>query len=295
MAGRVAVERSDSLPDGLGDLVSASAAEGFGFLERLREDWASGANRFAGPGEAFFVARIGPRLAGVCGLDRDPYLSGASAATGRLRRLYVHPDLRRRGVAADLTRAALRAARGRFEVVRLRTGNPEADAFYRALGFEPLTDAKDATHRLVLSTAPTTVRLLGRDEAGVLENLAPDVFDEPLRAESVAEFFADPRHHLAVALEGDRVVGMASAVHYVHPDKPAELWVNEVGVSAARQGEGLGKRLMRTLLEHGRALGCRDAWVTTELDNDRARGLYRALGGAEETIRYLTFDLEGSD
>jgi hypothetical protein len=34
-----------------------------------------------------------------------------------------------------------------------------------------------------------------------------------------------------MATAGDTVVGFASAVHYVHPDKAPELWINEVGVA----------------------------------------------------------------
>lgn len=48
-----------------------------------------------------------------------------------------------------------------------------------------------------------------------------------------AEFLRDPRHHIAVAIEDGVVVGIASGVHYLHPDKPPELFVNEVGVAPA--------------------------------------------------------------
>src|SRR5262249_23887642 len=53
-------------------------------LERITElpqdfddDWESGANRFDGPGEVLFEARVGSRLVGICGLDRDPYAQWA--------------------------------------------------------------------------------------------------------------------------------------------------------------------------------------------------------------------------
>ena len=69
---------------------------------------------------------------------------------------------------------------------------------------------------------PTTVRVLTSSDAHVLSNVAPEVFDGPVDPRFTAEFFADPRHHLAVVLEGDLVVGMASGVHYLHPDKPPE-------------------------------------------------------------------------
>ena len=74
---------------------------------------------------------------------------------------------------------------------------------------------------------------------------------------------------------------MASAVHYVHPDKPPELWINEVGVAPTHRGLGIGRRLLEALFERGRALGCRQAWVGTEASNTAARRLYAAAGGVE--------------
>ena len=126
-----------------------------------------------------------------------------------------------------------------------------------------------------------SVRLLGAGEEAVLERVAEDVFDNPVEPRWCAAFLADPHHHLAVALADGVVVGMASGVHYLHPDKPPELWINEVGVAPSHQGQGIGKALMTALLAHGRSLGCREAWVLTEADNVAAWRLYTAVGGAE--------------
>jgi aminoglycoside 6'-N-acetyltransferase I len=136
------------------------------------------------------------------------------------------------------------------------------------------------------------VRLLGSDEAAVLERVAPDVFDRAIDPRRSAEFLADPRHHLAVAFDGDRVIGMASALHYVHPDKEPELFVNEVGVAEAYRRQGLDRRLLDALLARGRALGCTEAWVLTDEGICAARSLYRGVGGREEERPvYVTFAL----
>jgi ribosomal protein S18 acetylase RimI-like enzyme len=137
--------------------------------------------------------------------------------------------------------------------------------------------------------AEIAIRLLGPGDAGLLEHVAPDVFDNPVDPRWTAEFLADSRHHMVIALRGDQVVGMASAVHYVHPDKPPELWVNEVGVSPAHQRQGIGKRLLAALLTHGRDLGCAEAWLGTEESNVAARRLYASVGGEEEPMVYVTF------
>ena len=139
------------------------------------------------------------------------------------------------------------------------------------------------------------VRVLRCDEGTILENVAPDVFDDPVIQQVAEQFLGDPRHHLAVAIDGNLVVGFASGVHYLHPDKPQpEFWINEVGVAPAHQGQGLGKALMRSLLAVAQSLGCAEAWVLTERNNAPAMRLYKAIGGAEapdETVMF-TFRLD---
>lgn len=141
------------------------------------------------------------------------------------------------------------------------------------------------------------VRVLGPPDGAALDRVAAGVFDGPVEARWWAEFRADARHHLAVALDGDVVVGMASGVHYVHPDKPPELFVNEVGVADAYQGRGIGGRVLRALLDHGRALGCAQAWVLTSPGNAAAVRLYAGAGGraADEPTVLYAFDLAGDE
>jgi aminoglycoside 6'-N-acetyltransferase I len=99
----------------------------------------------------------------------------------------------------------------------------------------------------------TAVRLLGPGDAAVFDRVVEGVFDNPIDPRWRADFFADPRHHLAVAIDGDLVVGMASAVHYVYPDKPPELWVNEVGVAPAYRSRGIGRALLEALFQRERS------------------------------------------
>jgi len=99
-----------------------------------------------------------------------------------------------------------------------------------------------------------------------------------------------------VALDGNRVVGFASAVHYVHPDKQAELWVNEVGVASGYRRAGLAVRVIRRLFEVARELGCCQAWVLTDRSNVPATRLCSALGGVEAhgDVVMFEFPLEAS-
>jgi hypothetical protein len=58
----------------------------------------------------------------------------------------------------------------------------------------------------------TTIRLLGPGEAEVLDRVAEGVFDNPADPRWAAEFFAGPRHPLAVALDGgEEADGVGSA------------------------------------------------------------------------------------
>jgi GNAT superfamily N-acetyltransferase len=134
------------------------------------------------------------------------------------------------------------------------------------------------------------VRVLEPTEAAVLDDVAPDVFDHALNGEWTAEFLADDRHHLAVALDSGRVVGMTSAVHYVHPDKAPELWINEVGVAATHRGCGIGKRLMHAILQRGRELGCTSAWVAADQSNTTAHRLYESSGGEPAAEPFVMFE-----
>ncbi len=142
---------------------------------------------------------------------------------------------------------------------------------------------------MIQDKAIIEVRILGSGEAAILSQVRPEVFDKPIDARLSAEFFSDSRHHLAVAIDDGWVVGMASAVHYVNPDKPPELWINEVAVAPTHQKMGLGKRLLAALMEHGRALGCRNAWVLTDQSNSAAMHLYTAAGGIKEPMPSVMF------
>jgi aminoglycoside 6'-N-acetyltransferase I len=81
-------------------------------------------------------------------------------------------------------------------------------------------------------------------------------------------------------------------VHYVHPDKPPELWINEVGVAPTHRRLGIGRRLLDALFERGRSLGCRQAWVAIEPVKVAARRLSAAAGGKESPEPFVMVEFE---
>ena len=137
------------------------------------------------------------------------------------------------------------------------------------------------------------IRLLGPSDVTVLDRLAPEVFDHDVQPDWCEDFLADPRHHLVVAQVDDVVVGMASAVDYIHPDKAPQLFVNEVGVSPEYRRQGIGRRLMERLVELATELGCTEAWVLTDRENEAACRMYENAGAdtpPDDSIMY-TFRL----
>ncbi|UYN98727.1 MAG: GNAT family N-acetyltransferase [Devosia sp.] len=132
---------------------------------------------------------------------------------------------------------------------------------------------------------------LGPEDAAILGNVAEDVFDEPIHPQRVAAYLAEPGHLMVVALDGDLVVGQCAGVVHRHPDKPDELYVDEVGTATSHLRQGIGRAMMAELFAWGREIGCVDAWLGTELDNAAANDFYRALGGDDDKIMYYEFKL----
>ncbi|MBL8804134.1 MAG: GNAT family N-acetyltransferase [Planctomycetes bacterium] len=130
------------------------------------------------------------------------------------------------------------------------------------------------------------VRVLAARDLELFERVEPDVFDYQVRREWALDALSDPRHVVAVALEGERgrerIVGMCTAYAYSHPDKPRQLFVNELGVAGPWRGRGIAGRMVEVVLARGRELGCVEAWVATELDNTPARRTYSKLAAREE-------------
>ena len=141
-----------------------------------------------------------------------------------------------------------------------------------------------------------TIKVLSKTDLHLLLNAADDVFDNAVNEKYASEFLADPRHHIVAAMDDNVLIGFASAVHYIHPDKPPELWINEVGVAPSHQNLGIGKAIMKEMLRLGWELGCKNAWLTTEKENIAANRLYKSAGGmidAGDTILY-EFDTKDS-
>src|SRR5215471_15847862 len=165
----------------------------------------------------------------------------------------------------------------------LRLAPPRYDAGLRA------TLKIDCAKRIGLMEI--VFRRLTADDGFVLDSVAEDVFDEPIDARRLADYLAERSHIMMVAIAGQLVVGQCAAVVHRHPDKATELYIDEIGVAPEFKRRGIARRLLEDMLALGKALGCEEAWVGTESDNQPARGLYETQGATAEAFAMYVIKL----
>ena len=120
-------------------------------------------------------------------------------------------------------------------------------------------------------------------------------FDYQVIAEETRRFLADERHHLLLGYVDDRPAGFVSAVEIFHPDKRAELFLNEIGVIDEERRRGVARALIEELKRLGHERGCGNIWVLTDEDNAAAMGLYRSTGGQWDGNSHVMFEYDLGD
>jgi ribosomal protein S18 acetylase RimI-like enzyme len=129
------------------------------------------------------------------------------------------------------------------------------------------------------------------ENTDLLDRVAVDVFDEPIMPEHLATYLEHPTNLLIVAVTDGVVIGQVAAVLHHHPDKPTELYIDEVGVTPEHQRQGIATRLMEEIVTWGKTLGCEEVWLGTEIENTAARALYVRYAEAQEIVMY-SWELE---
>ena len=130
---------------GLEQLQAEALQEGFLFIERLWQEWENGKNRFAAPGEKLFGCMDQAALVAIGGLNQDPF--EGRRRIGRIRRVYVRPAWRNKGIGEALVHTLVEDAQTSFTTLHLRTDNPTAARLYERVGFSRSL-ALNATHIL---------------------------------------------------------------------------------------------------------------------------------------------------
>jgi GNAT superfamily N-acetyltransferase len=141
----IAIRRIELPVPGMDGLRAEARAQGYDFLEALFEEWQSGENRFAAPGEALCGYFDEGLLTAVGGLNIDPF--AGQPDIGRIRRVYVRSAWRNRGIGRSRVAMLVAEAQKSFRCVRLRAENANAARLYERIGFSPI-DSPAATHIL---------------------------------------------------------------------------------------------------------------------------------------------------
>ncbi len=129
-------------------LLDESLVEGYGFVQKLWDDYESGKNRFDTGGAILLGVFDDDHLVGVGGVQGDPYLKRADV--GRIRHVYILHAYRRQGVGKRLLEELIQHAQAHFSLLTLRTQTQSAAAFYVASGFDDQPVFPEATHFLRL-------------------------------------------------------------------------------------------------------------------------------------------------
>lgn len=97
--------------------------------------------------------------------------------------------------------------------------------------------------------------------------------------EGGAAFLADARNWLFAAIDEGSVIGFAYGCEVQRPNGSKCLYIHEVGVTAARQRQGVGMAMMEALKGACRAQGIPKLFLYTDQANEGANALYRRTGG----------------
>ena len=124
-------------------ILSDSTAEGYGMVECLLRDYRQGKNQFNETGECLFALLEAHTVIGVAGLNIEPDSSFSNA--GRIRRFYIVPSFRGKGLGKALLAVIESRAREYFGRLTVNVGTSGAYGFYESLGFETL-ESESITH-----------------------------------------------------------------------------------------------------------------------------------------------------
>jgi len=123
-----------------------SDKEGYNHINRLSAEYNSGENRFDKIGEKLVGFVLDDEVVAVCGLNIEP----TNNRLGRIRRLYVLPENRRRGIGTELVKYLIKHAEQYFQSVVVNIGDLSVDNFYKPIGFKSIMNNDSYTHILVL-------------------------------------------------------------------------------------------------------------------------------------------------
>ena len=138
---------------------------------------------------------------------------------------------------------------------------------------------------------PASIHQLSLENAGLLANVDPDVFDHEIQQDMLTAYLSDPRHAMFVAVEDGVVVGQVRGNVHLQPDRASDLYLDNLGTAPSHQRRGIATQLVRALVAWGEAQGCTFAWLATETDNTGALLFYEAQDFERTTMEMLASEI----
>jgi ribosomal-protein-alanine N-acetyltransferase len=121
--------------------------------------------------------------------------------------------------------------------------------------------------------------------------LEQELFEDAWSAEMFWSELAQAETRTYIVLEDDgSIVGYAGLA-----ELPDASFVQTIGVTASRQGEGLGRRLLVALLRDAARRGSDEVALEVRIDNLAAQRLYAAYGFTALGVRRGYYQPSGTD
>lgn len=93
--------------------------------------------------------------------------------------------------------------------------------------------------------------------------------------------------HCLIARDDGVAVGFAAYLtHFSTWLDGKDCYLEDLYVAADIRGSGVGRKLIESVGDAARDLGCDRLYWTTEINNYRARGLYDKVAGPSDSVRY---------
>jgi len=139
-----------------------------------------------------------------------------------------------------------------------------------------------------MTLPPFALQAADDDDVPALMALERLCFSHPWTARNFREAMADPEHGLVLVLRGpappeDRGRGLLAYCSF--QTVVDEMHIHNLAVDPARQGRGLGRRLLELSLAVGVRRGAQRALLEVRQSNWSAQRLYRSLGFQGVAVR----------
>jgi aminoglycoside 3-N-acetyltransferase I len=135
----------------------------------------------------------------------------------------------------------------------------------------------------------TDVRL-ARDTLAMMAVVFEEPREHPPTDAYVAGLLARPDLWIySVVVDDEPVGGLTAFALPLMRTEATELFVYDIAVRVDRQRSGVGRALLRQLLDDGAAAGITEMWVPADNEDTHALDFYRSTGGAPQPVTVFTF------